>query len=60
MRGFRQVLKSDPRSCFRPSVEHVSACGRQNEAPRRTREKTSGTQGEKAEKAVKSGKAIIN
>ena len=25
--------------------EHVSACGRRNEAPRRTREKTSGTQG---------------
>ena len=33
------------RSCLRPSAEHVSACGRQNEAPRRTREKTSGTQG---------------
>ena len=32
-------------SCLRPSAEHVSACGRQNEAPRRTREKTSGTQG---------------
>ena len=36
--GFGQVLKSDPR-------EHVSACGRRNEAPRRRREKTSGTQG---------------
>ena len=33
------------RSCLRPSAEHVSACGRRNEAPRRTREKTSGTQG---------------
>ena len=48
--GFVQVLKSDPReklrpSCLRPSDEHVSACGRRNEAPRRTREKTSGTQG---------------
>ena len=36
--GFGQVLKSDPR-------ELVSACGGRNEAPRRTREKTSGTQG---------------
>ena len=48
--GFGQVLKSDPReklrrSCLRASAEHVSACGRRNEAPRRTREKTSGTQG---------------
>ena len=48
--GFGQVLKSDSReklrrSCLRPSAEHVSACGRRNEAPRRTREKTSGTQG---------------
>ena len=48
--GFGQVLKSDPReklrrSCLRPSAEHVSAYGRQNEAPRRMREKTSGTQG---------------
>ena len=33
------------RSCLRPSAEYVSACGRRNEAPRRTREKTSGTQG---------------
>ena len=31
--------------CLRLSAEHVSACGRRNEAPRRTREKTSGTQG---------------
>ena len=28
-----------------PLAEHALACGRQNEAPRRTREKTSGTQG---------------
>ena len=42
MRGFRFRLR---RSCFRPSAEHVSDCGRQNEAPRRTREKASGTQG---------------
>ena len=28
-----------PCSCPRPSAEHVSACGRRNEAPRRTREK---------------------
>ena len=33
------------RSCLRPSAEHMSACGLRNEAPRRTREKTSGTQG---------------
>ena len=50
MRGFRFRSKSDPHeklrpSCLRPSAEHVSACGRRNEAPRRTREKTSGTQG---------------
>ena len=32
-------------SCLRPLAEHVSADGRQNEAPRRTPEKTSGTQG---------------
>ena len=38
--GFGQVLKSDP-----PLSEHMSACGRRNEAPRYTREKTSGTQG---------------
>ena len=40
--GFVQVLKSDPRyrrSCLRPSAEHVSACVRRNEAPRRVREK---------------------
>ena len=52
--GFGQVLKSDPRVFSRgfaarvsprPSAEHVSVCGRRNEAPRRTREKTSGTQG---------------
>ena len=54
IRGFGQVLKSDPRVfsrgfaarvSSRPSAEHVSVCGRRNEAPRRTREKTSGTQG---------------
>ena len=33
------------KSCLRPSAEDVSACGRRNEAPRRAREKTSGTQG---------------
>ena len=33
------------RSCLRPSAEHVSACGQRNEASRRTREETSGTQG---------------
>ena len=38
--GFGQVLKSDPRE---PLVS--SAFGRRNEAPRRTREKTCGTQG---------------
>ena len=42
MRGFRFRLR---RSCLRPSAEHVSACGRRNEASRRTREKTSDTQG---------------
>ena len=31
-------------SCLRPSAKHVSACGRRSEAPRRTRENTSGTQ----------------
>ena len=50
MHGFwfrSSLVKSDQRRRFsiRPSAEHVSACGRQNEAPRRTREKTSGTQG---------------
>ena len=46
MRDFRQVLKSDPlRRCLRPSAEHMSACGRRDKAPRRTREETSGTQG---------------
>ena len=40
---FGQVLKSD--LCLRPSAKHVSACGRRNETPRRTREKTSDTQG---------------
>ena len=46
MRGFwfRSSLRRR-RSCLRPSAGHVSACGRRNEAPRRTREKTSGTQG---------------
>ena len=48
--GFGQILKSDPRGFAarvfdQPSTEHLSACGRRNEAPRRTREKTSGTQG---------------
>ena len=45
--AFGQVLKSEwlRRSCLRPLAEHVSACGRRNEAPRHTREKTSGTQG---------------
>ena len=37
--GFGQVLS------LRPWAEHVSACSQQKEAPRRTREKTSGTQG---------------
>ena len=41
---FPSSLKRDPReklprSCLRPSAEHVSACGRRKEAPRRTREK---------------------
>ena len=31
--------------CLRPSTEQVSACGRRNEAPRLTRENTSGSQG---------------
>ena len=51
--GFGQVLKSAQRVfsrgfatlVFRPSAEHVSACGRRNEAHRRKREKTSVTQG---------------
>ena len=34
-----------PLVSVRPSAEHVAACGRQDEAPRRAREKTSGTQG---------------
>ena len=56
---FRSVLKSEVRekrkakrffsrlrrSCLQPSAEQVSACGRRNEAPGRTREKSSGTQG---------------
>ena len=55
MRGFRvrSSLISDPRlfsrlhrSFLRPSAEHMSACGRHPaKALRRTREKTSGTQG---------------
>ena len=55
MRGFRfrSSIEKLParfssrlrRSCHWPSAEHVSACGRRNEATRRTREKTSGTQG---------------
>ena len=61
MRGFRfrSVLKSEVRekrkaksffsrlrrSCLRPSAEHVSAWAWRNEAPRRTWEKSSGTQG---------------
>jgi len=44
MRGFR-FRSGRRRSCLRPSAEHVSAYGRRNEAPRCTREKTSGTQG---------------
>ena len=46
MRAFRvwSSLKKWPA----PSVEHLSACGRRNKAPRRTREKTSGTQGTSA------------
>ena len=58
MRGFRfqSSLKKRPalkakgffsqlrRLRLRPLAEHVSACGRRNEAPRRTREKTCGTQ----------------
>ena len=44
MRGFR-FRSSLCRSCLRPSAEHVSACCRRNEAPRRTRDKTCGTQG---------------
>ena len=44
MRGFR-FRSSVLRSCLRPSAEHVSACGRRNEAPRCTRGKTAGTQG---------------
>ena len=44
MRGFR-FRSGLLRSCLPPSAEHVSACGRRNEAPRRTREKTSGAQG---------------
>ena len=44
--GFGQAGRSSlHRSCLRPSAEHVSACGRRNEVPCRTREKTSGTQG---------------
>ena len=47
MRGFRfrSVLKSDPREKLRRSCLRPSACGRQYEAPRRTRETTSGIQG---------------
>ena len=37
--------KSSSLVSVRPLAEHVSACGPQNEAPRRTREKTTGTQG---------------
>ena len=44
MRGFK-FRSGLLRSRLRPSAEHVSACGRRNEAPRRKREKTSGAQG---------------
>ena len=46
--GFGQKVtrtKSFAPRVFGLRPEHVSACGRRNEAPRRTREKTSGTQG---------------
>ena len=39
--GFSSRLR---RSCLRPLAKHVSAYGRRNEASRRAREKTSGTQ----------------
>ena len=42
--GFGQVLKSDPRFA-RVFGLWPKTCGRRNEAPRRAREKTSGTQG---------------
>ena len=46
MRAFRvwSSLKKWPA----PSVEHLSACSQRNKAPRRTRKKTSGTQGTSA------------
>ena len=48
MRGFRFRSSLNKWRVIPPSAEHVSACGRRNEAPRRTREKTSGTQGSHA------------
>ena len=48
MRGFRFRSSLNEWRVIPPSAEHVSACGRRNEAPRRTREKTSGTQGSHA------------
>ena len=51
--GFAQVLKSDP-----PVVS--SACGRRNEAPRRTRENTSGTQGKQGWTWIETWKDLAN
>ena len=48
MRGFRFRSSLNKWRVIPPSAEHVSACCRRNEAPRRTREKTSGTQGSHA------------
>ena len=45
--GFFSRLR---RSCLGPLAKHVWAYGRRNEAPRRAREKTSGTQGSDAGK----------
>ena len=45
-------------SRLRPSAEHVSACGRPNEAPRRTREKNCGTQGNTSSKLHTHWKAL--
>ena len=46
MRAFR--VRSSLKKWPAPSVEHLSACSQRNKAPRRTREKTSGTQGTSA------------
>ena len=61
MGGFRFLssLKCDPRAIFLAASPLVSsAFGRPNEAPRRTREKTCGTQGNTSSKINTHWKAL--